>query len=916
MRPRIQILFMFFCIIALFSLVNTAFAATVSESTALQVAQNLLKSHIAVHGEWNGSTNPTVGNIDVVTYQNMSIAYQVNINPTGHMLVAYYDDFSPVLFYSPSSDFDPSKVDDPNAIESWLMPEIYGHVNMLVNGVMPQATGNHAIHALSTADKYSGDSGMKIANAWQMLGQVNFTPAKSSVHALALTAGATNSTVGPLLHTTWNQGMVLPTSYTNYPYGINEMFIYNLYTPSGPAENGYLACTHTFTGCVATAMAQVMKYWNWPDSGVGSNSYQWKGTTLSANFAHSYDWANMPNILIGENDSTQQLDAIDRLMSDVGIAIKMNYACAGSGAWPADAVTAFYTNFKYAQPQLIDRKDYAASAWVSTIENELNASTPRPIMFTIYTTGYAGHEVVIDGYQKETTGTDQVHINYGWGGHDDGYYDITNNWVADYTWTINGQELVIGIQPTTYTLTVANFGSGSVTADKGSLTASGTTETGTYYGGTKVTLTATPAAGDTFTGWGGACSGTGTCVLSIAANTSVTATFASANTSSYSISGTVTSSGTALSGVSVALSGTKALITTTDSSGNYSFTGLANGSYTVVASKAGYTFSPATSVLSVSNKSLTGQNFTGTQTTYTVTPSAGSGGSISPSTPQTVSPGATQSFTFTPHSGYTLSGYSTTCGGSLSGSTFTTGAVSSNCSVSASFRINTYTIAATAGTGGSISPAGVTTVNYGGSQTYTISASTGYSISNVVVDGVSKGAISTYTFSNVTANHTISATFQLSTYTVTPLAGQGGSFAPSTPQTVVANKAFSISVTPNSGYYIVSVSGCGNSLGSSNSAELFVTAPVTSNCTISAQFAPLYTITASAGTGGNISSSGLTRVRSGGSQSYTITPASGYTASVVVDGKSVTLGNNTYTFSNVPGNHTIVASFTKNTSSK
>src|SRR5206468_10838783 len=85
--------------------------------------------------------------------------------------------------------------------------------------------------------------------------------------------------------------------------------------------------------------------------------------------------------------------------------------------------------------------------------------------------------------------------------------------------------------------------------------------------------------------------------------------------------------------------------------------------------------------------------------------------------------------------------------------------VTANISITASFAINTYTITSSAGSNGSINPSGTVTVNYGDSQTFTISPSPEYSVADVLVDGGSVGALTSYTFSNVTANHTISATF-------------------------------------------------------------------------------------------------------------------------------------------------------------
>jgi hypothetical protein len=169
-----------------------------------------------------------------------------------------------------------------------------------------------------------------------------------------------------------------------------------------------------------------------------------------------------------------------------------------------------------------------------------------------------------------------------------------------------------------------------------------------------------------------------------------------------------------------------------------------------VGAVAAYTFSNVTANHTISA--------TFAQNTYTVTPSAGANGSISPSTAQTVNYNATASFTVTPNSGYSVVSV-TGCGGTLSGSTYTTGPITGNCTVAASFAATTYTITATAGTGGSISPSGAVTVSQGANQTFTITPDTGYSIAEVKVDGTSVGTLGTYTFKNVTANHIIDSTF-------------------------------------------------------------------------------------------------------------------------------------------------------------
>ena len=103
--------------------------------------------------------------------------------------------------------------------------------------------------------------------------------------------------------------------------------------------------------------------------------------------------------------------------------------------------------------------------------------------------------------------------------------------------------------------------------------------------------------------------------------------------------------------------------------------------------------------------------------------------------------------------------------GAVTSYTFTN--VTANHTIAASFAIDTYTITASAGANGAISPAGAVTVNYGANQTFTITPATDYHVADVLVDGVSVGAVTSYTFTNVTANHTIAATFAIDTYTIT-----------------------------------------------------------------------------------------------------------------------------------------------------
>ncbi len=291
--------------------------------------------------------------------------------------------------------------------------------------------------------------------------------------------------------------------------------------------------------------------------------------------------------------------------------------------------------------------------------------------------------------------------------------------------------------------------------------------------------------------------------------------------------------------------------------------------------------------------------------TYTVAPLAGANGTISPNTAQTVNYNGTISFIITPKAGYSavMGG---TCGGTLNGDIYMTNPVTANCTVTASFSLNAYTITASAGPNGSISPSGSVIVNYSASQKFMIAPDLGYHVVAVVVDGVSVGAVTSYSFSNVTANHTISASFAINTYTVKPSAGANGTISPNTVQTVNYNGTTSFIITPKAGYSAVMGGTCGGTLN----VDTYTTNPVTANCTVTASFSiNTYTITASAGPNGSISPSGSVIVNYGTDKTFNITPnATHAIADVLVD--NVSQGPiKSYTFKDVTANHTIVATF-------
>lgn len=327
-------------------------------------------------------------------------------------------------------------------------------------------------------------------------------------------------------------------------------------------------------------------------------------------------------------------------------------------------------------------------------------------------------------------------------------------------------------------------------------------------------------------------------------------------------------------------------------------------------------------------------------TKYKVTAkSADDGGEISPEVVE-LAKGETAIFTITPNEGYTLNDVKVN-GISVNPSnitrnddgTFTyryTHNVEGSQSIVASFKQcdpeKTYTIDASAGTNGSITPSGKVSVNSGESISFKITPNSGYKVDSVLVDGKAVSLTGdTYKFLSVTDNHKISVTFKKSGgspgpgpgpssgYTINATAGAGGSISPQGSVSVSSGSSKTFNFTPNNGYEIDTLLVDGKTVYIAGNSYTFEN--VTSNHTISVTFKKVgestnYTISASAGSGGKITPSGKVSVAAGGSQTFTISADKGYEIDhVTVNGKEVTINEGSYTFSNVNADQLISVTF-------
>ena len=262
---------------------------------------------------------------------------------------------------------------------------------------------------------------------------------KSSAETFRRTSSVKQS-VSPLLSTVWNQ---------DSPYNDQCPFFLN-------------SSERCVTGCVATAMAQIMYFHRYPEKTAKAIdayacSTNWNGyghinvTGVEANTV--LDWANMKPTYNSSSDATAKT-AVATLMKACGASVQMNYANAingGSSASSSDAVQALMDYFGYdAYAKYVKRSDYSYSDWIELMYTEVAAG--RPILYSGKSTK-GGHAFVVDGYDDE----DYFSVNWGWGGKSNGFFKVSlmnpkdqgiGGNSANEAYSM-GQTMGIGIQPPT-----------------------------------------------------------------------------------------------------------------------------------------------------------------------------------------------------------------------------------------------------------------------------------------------------------------------------------------------------------------------------------------------------------------------------------------------------------------------------------
>ena len=354
--------------------IGMVYANPVNVSQAKYVGQQFVQAKFEQSRQNNDLTLVYTG----TSYRGEACFYVFNVGNDGFVMVSADDYFRPILGYSMEGVF---PVDN--------MP---GGLRYLLNNIIEGRSGHY------------GNATPQVAAEWELVTKTGRMMSKNGGRSGFY-----------LLETKWDQ---------DSPY--------NLYCPEyagGPGGRCY-------AGCVATAMSQIMKYWNYPLQGQGSVTYNSGGSQgypyfpgLTANFgATTYDWDNMPPTL--SNSSSQaEKEAVATLMYHCGVSVRMQYAPDGSGAQSTDVPAAICNYFKYTnQATHRERSNYSYDDWYKMLKEQIDMGWP------VYSSGCDAdnppgcHAFICDGYDDAGL----MHWNFGWSGTGNTFIDFDETEYSAY----------------------------------------------------------------------------------------------------------------------------------------------------------------------------------------------------------------------------------------------------------------------------------------------------------------------------------------------------------------------------------------------------------------------------------------------------------------------------------------------------
>lgn len=395
--------------IALLFIFTGLFSQNITKETATKVAKNFYFER--VNSQQKTDYNDIVmSSVIEEKISGQTLIYIVDFKFEGFVIVSGNKNTKPILAYSFDGVYENKNL--PPQYRGWL---------------------DQYLLQLEYLQQHPEISNTQFSDEWERL-------EKNKPEELLIHKG---KDISPMLTTTWDQGVY-----------------YNELCPADPAGPG----GHCVTGCVATALGQLVNYFRWPETGIGSYSYECPPYgTLSANFGETeYKWDEM-----AVNLSSSNL-AVALILSHLGISVDMVYGPNGSGMYNHKAAYTLRTFFKYDPSCTYVYRDSTNMDWDSLLVTNLDKYIP------MYYAGWSnpnisGHAFIVDGYQSGN----YYHFNWGWGGSYDGYFytDALNPGGSNFNLA---QELVINAVPDTNLYQYPVYCSG----DKTTITTDGTIDDG------------------------------------------------------------------------------------------------------------------------------------------------------------------------------------------------------------------------------------------------------------------------------------------------------------------------------------------------------------------------------------------------------------------------------------------------------
>ena len=364
-----------------------------------RVCRNWLAATTHDQGTWAGSPEPTITSVREFFVGDTLLARCFALAPRGFILVPVLKELPPVKAYSEKSNFD--------------VDQTFG-IPQLLRDVLTARMRNYR-------DTYGSLDASQPATGTVLLGRRHrehwnrylMDPEQFDAEVARGSFGG-RTQVGELISTNWHQGD---------PYDDD--------CPMG--DGGRCA-----VGCVATATAQILRYHASPATVDTAHIYHWDGDGdvpgqyLYAEYMDGYDWDNMPDDC-DNGCSDEEEAALAELCYEVGVAFEMNYGFDASGTQTWKACTVLPAFFRYQKSIVQTHRDgplYAddRDAWYAMIVEEIDAG--RPLLYRIRYDNAGGHAIVCDGW-RNTYGSDEYHINYGWGGDRTTWYTVDTIYKSD-----------------------------------------------------------------------------------------------------------------------------------------------------------------------------------------------------------------------------------------------------------------------------------------------------------------------------------------------------------------------------------------------------------------------------------------------------------------------------------------------------